>query len=132
MSSPRRARYENPLVSRYASAEMSYLWSPHKKFSTWRFLWLTLAEGEQALGLDITDAQLAEMRQHLEDINYDVAAAKEKEIRHDVMAHVHAFGVQCPTAMPILHLGATSCFIADNTELIRFDLRLVNVSSSRS
>ena len=126
-ASPHRARYENPLVSRYASAEMSYLWSPHKKFSTWRFLWLTLAEGEQSLGLDITDTQLAEMREHLEDINYEVAAAKEKEIRHDVMAHVHAFGTQCPTAMPILHLGATSCFIADNTELIqiRDSLRLV-------
>lgn len=123
----KRATYENPLVSRYASAEMSFLWSPHKKFSTWRRLWLALAEGEQALGLDITDEQLGQMRTHLDDINYAVAEAKEKELRHDVMAHVHAFGVQCPAAMPILHLGATSCFIADNTELvqIRDSLRLV-------
>ena len=98
---------------------MSYLWSPDKKFSEWRKLWLRLAEGEQSLGLDIPEEALNEMRAHLTDINYAVAEAKEKELRHDVMSHVHAFGVQCPTAMPILHLGATSCFIADNTELIQ-------------
>ena len=118
-ASPHRARYENPLVSRYASAEMSYLWSPHKKFSTWRFLWLTLAEGEQSLGLDITDTQLAEMREHLDDIDFDLAKKKERELRHDVMAHIHTFGTACPTAMPVIHLGATSCFVGDNTDLIQ-------------
>ena len=111
--------YQNPLTGRYAGPEMNYNWSPHKKHSTWRRLWLALAEEEQKLGLDITDAQIAEMREHLDDINFDVAEAFEKELRHDVMSHVHAFGQQCPTAMPIIHLGATSCYVTDNTELIQ-------------
>ncbi|MCP4810163.1 MAG: adenylosuccinate lyase [Proteobacteria bacterium] len=110
--------YEHPLVSRYASAEMSYLFSPHKKFSTWRRLWLALAEAEQALGLDITDGQLDSMRGHLEDIDYDLAATYEKKFRHDVMAHVHAWGDQIPDARPIIHLGATSCYVGDNTDLV--------------
>ena len=111
--------YQNPLTGRYAGPEMNYNWSPHKKHSTWRRLWLTLAEEEQKLGLDITDEQIAEMRQHLDDVNFDVAEAFEKELRHDVMSHVHAFGQQCPKAMPIIHLGATSCYVTDNTELIQ-------------
>ena len=111
--------YQNPLTGRYAGPEMNYNWSPHKKHSTWRRLWLALAEEEQKLGLDIIDAQIAEMREHLDDVNFDVAEAFEKELRHDVMSHVHAFGQQCPTAMPIIHLGATSCYVTDNTELIQ-------------
>ena len=110
--------YENPLVARYASAEMSYLFSPHKKFSTWRRLWLALAESEQVLGLDITDAQLDAMRGSLEDLDLDAAAVYEKKFRHDVMAHVHAWGDQIPEARPIIHLGATSCFVGDNTDLV--------------
>ena len=109
------------------SALCRYIWSPDKKFRTWRELWLALATAEKELGLEITDEQLAEMAAHLEDINYDVAAAKEKELRHDVMGHIHAFGAQCPAAMPIIHLGATSCYVADNTELIqiRESLKLI-------
>ena len=114
-----RNTYEDPLVKRYASREMSFIWSPQKKFSLWRRLWLALAEAEQELGLDISDEQLAEMRQHLDDINFEVAEAKEKELRHDVMSHVHAFGEQCPGARPIIHLGATSCFVTDNSELLQ-------------
>lgn len=110
--------YENPLNSRYASKEMQYIFSPDKKFSTWRKLWLALAESEKELGLDITEEQLAEMREHLYDINYDVAKEREKEVRHDVMSHVYAFGVQCPKAKPIIHLGATSCYVGDNTDII--------------
>ncbi len=111
--------YENPLASRYASPEMSYIWSPQKKFSTWRRLWLALATAEQKLGLDIHEDQLAEMAAHLDDIDFEYAEAMEKELRHDVMSHVHAFGRQCPKAMPIIHLGATSCYVGDNTELIQ-------------
>jgi adenylosuccinate lyase len=111
--------YQNPLTDRYASKEMSYNWSPQKKHSTWRRLWLTLAAEEQKLGLDITDAQIAEMAAHLDDIDFELAAAKEKELRHDVMSHIHAFGDRCPSAMPIIHLGATSCYVTDNTELIQ-------------
>ena len=114
-----RIEYENPLVKRYASKEMSSNWSPQKKFSTWRRLWLALAQAQQELGLNISDEQINEMREHLDDINFDVAEAKEKELRHDVMSHVHAFGEQCPTAAPIIHLGATSCFVTDNSELIQ-------------
>ncbi len=114
----RHDTYESPLNSRYASKEMQYLFSPDKKFSTWRKLWIALAEAEKELGLDITDEQIAEMKQHIEDINYDVAKAREKEVRHDVMAHVYAFGEQCPSAKPIIHLGATSCYVGDNTDLI--------------
>ncbi len=110
--------YESPLNSRYASKEMQYLFSPDKKFTTWRKLWIALAESEKELGLDITDKQIAEMKAHAEDINYDVAKAREKEVRHDVMSHVYAFGVQCPEAKPIIHLGATSCYVGDNTDII--------------
>jgi adenylosuccinate lyase len=111
--------YEHPLVSRYASKEMSFIWSPQKKFSTWRKLWVALAESEKELGLNITEEQLQEMRHHIDDIDYDLAEKKENEFRHDVMAHVHTFGVKCPKAMPIIHLGATSCFVGDNTDLIQ-------------
>lgn len=111
-------QYEHPLGARYASAEMSYLFSPHKKFSTWRRLWLALAEAEQALGLDITDAQLDAMRGSLDTIDYDAAAVYERRFRHDVMAHVHAWGDQIPSAKAIIHLGATSCYVGDNTDLI--------------
>ncbi|MDR0906819.1 MAG: adenylosuccinate lyase, partial [Oscillospiraceae bacterium] len=110
--------YESPLSSRYASDEMQYLFSADKKFSTWRRLWLALAVGEKALGLDITDGQIAEMRAHLDDIDYEYAAAEERRLRHDVMAHVHAFGKAAPSANPIIHLGATSCYVGDNTDVI--------------
>ena len=110
--------YESPLNSRYASKEMQYIFSPDKKFSTWRKLWIALAESEQELGLGITDEQIAEMKEHIYDINYDVAKAREKEVRHDVMSHVYAYGVQCPKAKPIIHLGATSCYVGDNTDII--------------
>ena len=111
--------YEHPLVSRYASKEMSYIWSPQKKFSTWRKLWLALAESERALGLDITEEQVSQMAANLENIDFELADKKETEFRHDVMAHVHTFGTACPAAMPIIHLGATSCFVGDNTDLIQ-------------
>lgn len=114
-----RCSYENPLVGRYSSPGMSFNFSPQKKFSTWRRLWLALATGEHELGLSVSEQQLEEMRAHLDDINFAEAEAKEREVRHDVMAHVHAFGVQCPTAKPIIHLGATSCFVGDNTDLIQ-------------
>ena len=110
--------YESPLNSRYASKEMQYLFSPDKKFSTWRKLWIALAESEKELGLPITDEQINQMKEHIEDINYDVAKAREKEVRHDVMSHVYAYGVQCPLAKPIIHLGATSCYVGDNTDII--------------
>ena len=110
--------YESPLETRYASREMQSLFSAQKKFSTWRRLWLALAEGEKELGLPITEEQLSEMRAHLDDINFEVAEAREKEVRHDVMAHVYAFGLQCPKAAPIIHLGATSCFVGDNADII--------------
>lgn len=111
-------RYESPLNSRYASKEMQYLFSPDKKFSTWRRLWVALAETEQELGLNISDAQIAELKAHVDDINYEVAKAQEAIVRHDVMAHVHAYGVQCPQAKGIIHLGATSCYVGDNTDLL--------------
>jgi adenylosuccinate lyase len=110
--------YESPLNSRYASKEMQYIFSPDKKFSTWRKLWIALAESEQELGLNITDEQIAQMKEHIYDINYDVAKAREKEVRHDVMSHVYAYGEQCPLAKPIIHLGATSCYVGDNTDII--------------
>ena len=110
--------YESPLNSRYASKEMQYIFSQDKKFSTWRRLWVALAESEKELGLGITDEQLDEMRAHLDDINYDVARAREKVVRHDVMSHVFAYGEQCPKAKPIIHLGATSCYVGDNTDII--------------
>ena len=110
--------YNSPLTGRYASKEMSYLWSPQFKHSTWRKLWLALATEEKALGLDITDTQIEQMAAHLEDIDFAAVEAKEKELRHDVMSHIHVFGTQCPDAMPVIHLGATSCYVTDNSELI--------------
>lgn len=110
--------YENPLCKRYAGREMQEIFSDDRKFSTWRRLWLALAESEQQLGLDITDEQLDEMRAHLYDIDYATAAAREREVRHDVMAHIYTFGLACPKAKPIIHLGATSCFVGDNTDVI--------------
>lgn len=111
-------RYETPLSSRYASAEMLQLFSPDNKFTTWRRLWVALARGEMELGLPITQAQIDEMETHISDIDYDAAARWEKELRHDVMAHIHAYGEQCPKAMPIIHLGATSCYVGDNADII--------------
>jgi adenylosuccinate lyase len=112
-------RYENPLVARYASKEMSFIWSPQKKFSTWRKLWLALAKAEQELDLPISDEQLKAMEGNLENIDFDLAAKYERDLRHDVMAHVHAWGDQIPVAKPIIHLGATSCYVGDNTDLIQ-------------
>ena len=110
--------YENPLITRYASKQMAKLFSDDHKFRTWRRLWIALAECEQELGLPISDEQIEELKMHADDINYDVADAQERLVRHDVMAHVHAFGEQCPKARAIIHLGATSCFVGDNTDLI--------------
>ena len=111
-------RYVSPLSERYASREMQYIFSPDMKFCTWRKLWIALAETEKELGLSITDEQIEELKAHSEDINYDVAKAREKEVRHDVMSHVYAYGVQCPKAKGIIHLGATSCYVGDNTDII--------------
>src|SRR5690606_14206458 len=107
------------LNTRYASREMSSLWSAQTKHSLWRRLWVALAESEQELGLDITDEQIAELRANIENIDFEVAAKYEKQVRHDVMAHVHAYGDQCPSAAGIIHLGATSCYVTDNSELIQ-------------
>lgn len=111
-------RYVSPLSERYASKEMQYIFSPDMKFRTWRKLWIALAETEKELGLPITEEQIEELKAHAEDINYDVAKAREKEVRHDVMSHVYAYGVQCPKAKGIIHLGATSCYVGDNTDII--------------
>ncbi len=111
-------RYESPLSSRYASDEMQYIFSPDKKFSTWRRLWVALARAEMELGLPVTREQVEELEAHIEDIDYDRAAQWEKKLRHDVMAHVHTYGELCPKAMPIIHLGATSCYVGDNTDVI--------------
>ncbi|MCL2111278.1 MAG: adenylosuccinate lyase [Clostridiales bacterium] len=111
-------RYENPLCKRYASVEMQRIFSDDNKFSTWRRLWVALAESQRELGLDISEGQIDEMRAHIKDINYDAAARFEAETRHDVMAHIRAYGEQCPTAMPIIHLGATSCYVGDNTDIL--------------
>ena len=111
-------RYESAFSGRYASPEMQYLFSSDMKFSTWRRLWLSLAKAEKAMGLDITDEQIAELEAHLDDIDYTAANAYEKKLRHDVMAHIHALGDICPTARPIIHLGATSCYVGDNTDMI--------------
>ena len=111
-------KYVSPLSERYASKEMQYIFSPDMKFRTWRRLWIALAETEKELGLDITQEQIDEMKAHVDDINYDVAKEREKVVRHDVMSHVYAFGVQCPKAKPIIHLGATSCYVGDNTDII--------------
>ena len=110
--------YESPLSARYASKEMKYIFSPDKKFRTWRKLWIALAESEKELGLPITQEQIDELKAHAEDINYDVAQEREKIVRHDVMSHVYAYGVQCPNAKGIIHLGATSCYVGDNTDII--------------
>ena len=111
-------KYQSPLSERYASQEMQYIFSPDKKFRTWRRLWIALAETEKELGLPITQEQIDELKSHQDDINYDVAKAQEKLVRHDVMSHVHAYGVQCPKAKGIIHLGATSCYVGDNTDII--------------
>ena len=111
-------RYTSPLSERYASKEMQYIFSQDMKFRTWRRLWIALAETEKELGLNITQEQIDELKTHADDINYDVAKAREKEVRHDVMSHVYAYGVQCPKAKGIIHLGATSCYVGDNTDII--------------
>jgi len=110
--------YQNPLTQRYASREMQQIFSPETKFRTWRRLWIALAEAEKELGLNISQEQIEEMRANQDNINYEVAARREAEVRHDVMAHVYAFGEQCPSAKPIIHLGATSAYVVDNTDLI--------------
>lgn len=134
-----RNSYNTPLNSRYASKEMSYLFSDEMKFKTWRKLWVALAEGENQLGVNITQAQIDELKSYVDDVNYEVAEEKEKEIRHDVMSHVYAYGVQCPAAKGIIHLGATSCYVGDNTDLIvmkeamlLIKKKLVNVVSKSS
>ena len=111
-------RYVSPLSERYASKEMQYIFSPDMKFRTWRKLWIALAETERELGLNITQEQIDEMKAHADDINYDVAKERERQVRHDVMSHVYAFGVQCPKAKGIIHLGATSCYVGDNTDIV--------------
>ena len=111
-------RYASPLSQRYASREMQYIFSQDMKFTTWRRLWVALAETEMELGLPITQEQIDELKSHISDINYEVAQAREKEVRHDVMSHVYAYGVQCPKAKGIIHLGATSCYVGDNTDII--------------
>ena len=111
-------RYQSPLSERYASREMQYIFSPEKKFRTWRKLWIALAETEKELGLPITQEQIDELKAHKDDINFDVAKEREKLVRHDVMSHVYAYGLQCPNAKGIIHLGATSCYVGDNTDII--------------
>ena len=111
-------RYQSPLSERYASKEMQYIFSPEKKFRTWRKLWIALAETEKELGLPITDEQISELKEHQDDINFEAAKEREKLVRHDVMSHVYAYGLQCPKAKGIIHLGATSCYVGDNTDLI--------------
>ena len=122
-------RYVSPLSERYASKEMQYIFSPDMKFRTWRKLWIALAETEKELGLNITQEQIDELKAHAEDINYDVAKERERQVRHDVMSHVYAYGVQCPKAKGIIHLGATSCYVGDNTDIIVMTeaLKLVRV-----
>lgn len=119
--------YQNPLITRYSSKEMSRVWSPQRKFSTWRRLWVALAEAEAELGLAITAQQIAELAAHVDDIDFEVAGQYERKLRHDVMAHVHAYGDACPESRGIIHLGATSCFVTDNTDLLllRDSLQLV-------
>ena len=110
--------YVSPLSTRYASAEMQAVFSDNFKFRAWRRLWISLAKAEMALGLPVTEEQIAEMEAYKDDVNYDVAEAREKEVRHDVMSHVYAFGKQCPKAEPIIHLGATSCYVGDNADVL--------------
>lgn len=111
-------RYVSPLSERYASSQMQYIFSPDMKFRTWRRLWIALAEAEHELGLPVTEEQIAELKEHQDDINYEVAKEREALVRHDVMSHVYAYGVQCPKAKGIIHLGATSCYVGDNTDII--------------
>ncbi len=111
-------RYVSPLSERYASREMQYIFSPDKKFKTWRKLWIALAETEKELGLPITEEQIEELKAHQEEINYEDAKERERLVRHDVMSHVYAYGLQCPKAKGIIHLGATSCYVGDNTDLM--------------
>ena len=110
--------YESPFCTRYASPEMQFIFSADKKFTTWRRLWVALARAEMKLGLPVTKEQVSELEAHIDDINYDVAEKREKEVRHDVMSHVYAYGQQCPKAAGIIHLGATSCYVGDNTDII--------------
>lgn len=126
-----RKEYQNPLISRYASKEMSFIFSEDFKFSTWRKLWVALAESEMELGLNITQEQINELNEHIYDINYEDAEKREKETRHDVMSHVHAYGLQCPKAKPIIHLGATSAFVGDNTDVIQMSegLKLIRTKT---
>src|SRR5260370_10950094 len=124
----KRDAASNPLTERYASKEMSYLFSSDFKFRTWRRLWIALAEAEKELGLDITDGQIADLKAHASDINYEVAEKREREVRHDVMAHIYAYGVQAPSAKPIIHLGATSAFVTDNTDILQMREALAIVS----
>ena len=120
-------RYVSPLSERYASREMQEVFSPDRKFRTWRKLWIALAEIEKELGLDITDEQIEELKAHADDINYEDAKAREKQVRHDVMSHVYAYGLQCPKAKGIIHLGATSAFVGDNTDLIQMKQAMIVV-----
>src|SRR5436853_4047754 len=117
-SSVSHAHYDNPLTSRYASPEMAELFGEQRKFGLWRRLWVVLAEAEREMGLNISQEQLDELKAHVDEIDFKVAAAYERKLRHDVMAHVHAYGDMCPKARPIIHLGATSCYITDNADLI--------------
>lgn len=128
-SSSAHSRYQHPLVTRYGSPQMSKIWSDDQKFSTWRQLWLALARAEQELGLPISDTQLSEMAANLDNIDYKRAAEKEREFRHDVMAHVHTFGEAAPSAAPIIHLGATSCYVTDNADLVQTKLALEMISA---
>ena len=124
-------RYTSPLSERYASPEMQEIFSPDRKFRTWRRLWIALAKAEQELGLDITDEQIEELEAHKDDINYEDARRREKEVRHDVMSHVYAYGLLCPKAKGIIHLGATSCYVGDNTDIILMADALRLVRNSR-
>ena len=125
-------KYTTPLGERYASKEMQYIFSPDKKFKTWRKLWIALAESEMELGLNVTQEQVDELKANADDINYDVAKAREKEVRHDVMSHVYAYGQQCPNAKGIIHLGATSCYVGDNTDIIIMTEGLCSSDSGRA
>lgn len=124
--------YNSPFNARYASKEMQYIYSPDFKFKTWRKLWIALAEAEHELGLDITQEQIDELKAHADDINYEVAQEYEKKFRHDVMSHVHAYGDQCPKAKGIIHLGATSCYVGDNTDVITMREALLLIKKNLS
>ncbi len=123
------SEYKSPLIDRYASKDMNSIFSEEEKVICWRRLWVALAESEKALGLDIADKQIQEMKEHIEDLNLDVAHKREEEVRHDVMSQIYAYAQQCPTAAPIIHLGATSCYVGDNADLIAFYKALFLVKS---